>query len=59
MTDKKQAQANDAKAQAAEDANVAAIDPDASETEPGGKYLAADGKTFVDANGEPLNEKKS
>jgi len=29
------------------------------ETVPGGKYLAADGKTFVDANGEPLDGKKS
>ncbi len=57
MTDKKQAQANDAKAQAAEDANAAPIDPEASETVPGGKYLAADGKTFVDANGEPLDGK--
>lgn len=24
------------------------------ETIPGGKYLAADGKTFVNANGEPI-----
>ncbi len=59
MMDKKQAQANDAKAQATEDANVAPIDPEASETVEGGKYLADDGKTLVDANGEPLNEKKS
>ncbi len=27
------------------------------ETVPGGKYLATDGKTFVDANGEPLKGK--
>jgi hypothetical protein len=27
------------------------------ETIPGGKYLAADGKTFVDANGEPITVK--
>jgi hypothetical protein len=59
MMDKKQAQASDARAQAAEDATPAPIDPEASETVEGGKYLAADGKTLVDANGEPLNEKKS
>lgn len=29
------------------------------ETEPGGKYLAADNKTFVDANGEPIDGKQS
>lgn len=28
------------------------------ETVPGGKYLAADGKTFVDANGEPIKGDK-
>lgn len=27
------------------------------ETEPGGRYLLPDGKTFVDANGEPIKDK--
>ncbi len=57
MTDKKQAQANDAKAQAADDATPTPIDPDASETVEGGKYEVSG--VVVDANGEPLNEKKS
>lgn len=57
MTDKKQAQANDAKAQAAEDANPAPIDPEASETVPGGKYEV--NGVVVDANGKPLDGKKS
>jgi hypothetical protein len=57
MTDKRQAQANDAKAQAAEDATPTPIDPDASETVDGGKYEV--NGVVVDANGEPLNEKKS
>lgn len=57
MTDKKQAQANDAKAQAAEDATPAPIDPDASETVEGGKYEV--NGVMVDANGEPLNGKQS
>lgn len=28
-------------------------------TVPGGKYLAPDGKTFVDANGKPLEKDES
>ncbi len=55
--DKKQAQTNDAKAQATEDATPEPIDPEASETIAGGKYEV--NGVVVDANGEPLNEKKS
>ncbi len=55
MTDKKQAQANDAKAQAAENATPAPIDPEASETVEGGKYEV--NGVMVDANGEPLKGK--
>jgi len=57
MTDKRQSQANDAKAQAAEDATPVTIDPDASETVEGGKYEV--NGVVVNANGEPLNGKKS
>lgn len=44
------------------DANETVVtgpDPDANETVAGGKYLDADGKTLVDANGEPLGEQKA
>ena len=46
------------KAEAKEAAAAAEEAAAAGETIPGGKYLAADGKTLVDANGEPLGKKK-
>ncbi len=59
MTDKKQAQANDAKTADQVKEDQCAPDVRLDEIEPSGKYLAADGKTFVDANGEPRDEKTS
>lgn len=55
MTEKRKAQDDKASETApdAKDAPVERLD----ETVPGGKYLAADGKTFVDANGNPVKGK--
>jgi hypothetical protein len=49
--------------QAAEQEELADVMAEAAELREqqeveGGKYLAEDGKTFVDANGEPLKDKK-
>ncbi len=45
-----QQQAEEAQQQEAQQQEAQRLD----ETVAGGKYLAADGKTFVDANGEPV-----
>jgi len=51
MADPRSVEAQRATAEAREEAERKQLD----ETEPGGKYLATDGKTFVNAEGEPLN----
>lgn len=55
MTDKAKAKAveQEQEVQEAQDAQESQLD----KTEPGGRYVAADGKTLVDANGEPIKSK--
>ncbi len=59
MSDKRKAQntSDDKQAEERQQADEAQQAEEAQrldETVAGGKYLAADGKTFVDANGEPV-----
>ncbi len=51
VADPRSVEAQRATAEAREEAERKQMD----ETIPGGKYLASDGKTFVNADGEPLN----